>query len=212
MTATVSTGTPALRFDGDAGRPLLLLAHGAGAAMDSPWMDDLTSHLLAFGLRVGRFEFPYMAQRRFGGPHRPPDRAPTLLDCWRRAIEAAGGPAGLAIGGKSMGGRMASMIADEAGVTALVCFGYPFHPPAKPDRPRTAHLEALRTRTLIVQGTRDPFGSPEDVARYRLSPAIRVHWLADGDHDLRPRKSSGHDLDEHLERAAQLTAELVRGS
>ena len=95
------------------------------------------------------------------------------------------------IGGKSLGGRIASMAADEAGVAGLVCLGYPFHPPGKPERLRTKHLETLRTPTLIVQGTRDALGSREDVAGYRLSPSIRIAWIEDGDHSFKPRASSG---------------------
>jgi predicted alpha/beta-hydrolase family hydrolase len=89
-----------------------------------------------------------------------------------------------------MGGRMASLVADEVGVRGLVCLGYPFHPPGQPEKTRTAHLADLRTPTLIVQGTRDTLGSQEDVAGYALSPQIRLVWLADGDHSFKPRKSS----------------------
>ena len=90
-----------------------------------------------------------------------------------------------------MGGRVASMIADESDVAGVVCFGYPFHPPGKPESLRTAHLVDLRTPTLICQGTRDPFGHREEVEAYSLSASIRVHWLVDGDHGLKPRKKSG---------------------
>lgn len=141
-------------------------------------------------IQVLRFEFPYMAARRTTGVRRPPDREALLLDAWRQAAAGLGGRP-LAIGGKSLGGRMASMIADELNVLALVCLGYPFHPPGRPDRPRTAHLEALRTPTLILQGTRDPFGRKEEVDGYHMSPAIRLHWLADGDHDFKPARTSG---------------------
>ena len=84
-------------------------------------------------------------------------------------------------------------------IAGLVCISYPWHPPEKPDQPRTAHLEHLATPTLIVQGTRDPFGSPDEVAGYALSATIRLVWLDDGDHGLRPRKAaSGHTYKEHL--------------
>jgi Predicted hydrolase of the alpha/beta-hydrolase fold len=170
----------------------LVLAHGAGAPMDSPFMASFAEALAAGGLRVVRFEFPYMAGRRRGGPKRPPDRAPVLLATWKEAIEATGTPAErLVIGGKSLGGRMASMIADEAGVRGLVCLGYPFHPPGKPEATRIAHLEQLRTPTLILQGSRDPFGGEAEVTGYPLSDAIRLHWLADGDHGFKPRAASG---------------------
>ena len=103
------------------------------------------------------------------------------------------------MGGKSLGGRMASLIADEVGAAALVCLGYPFHPPGRPDDLRTAHLLRLQTPTLICQGNRDPFGRPEEVAGYRLSPAIRVAWIADGDHGMVPRKASGRTWEQNLD-------------
>jgi predicted alpha/beta-hydrolase family hydrolase len=91
-----------------------------------------------------------------------------------------------------------------------VCLGYPFHPPEKPDALRTAHLEHLATRTLIVQGTRDPLGSLDEVAGYALSPAITVHWLDDGEHDFRPRKAvSGRTFRQNLEEAADTVARFV---
>ncbi len=179
-------------FDGPADAPLtLVLAHGAGAPMDSPFMAAFAEGVAAHGVRVARFEFPYMQKRRADGKRRPPDRGPALLDHYRAVIEALGGGARLVIGGKSMGGRMASLIADEAGVAGLVCLGYPFHPPGRPEKTRTAHLESLRTPTLIVQGTRDALGSRDDVAGYALSDAIALAWLEDGDHSFKPRKASG---------------------
>src|SRR5690606_10507373 len=153
------------------GAPILVLAHGAGGAMDEPGLDAIARGVAAAGVRVARFEFPYMAARRADGRRRPPDREPVLLDTWRAVVAQLGGsgasppgPRDLAIGGKSMGGRMASRVADELGVRALVCLGYPFHPPGAPERLRTAHLATLRTPTLIVQGTRDRVGTREEVA------------------------------------------------
>jgi len=186
------------------------LAHGAGAPMDSDFMAFVAADLAGAGVRVVRFEFPYMARRRAEGGRRPPDRQPVLLDCWR-AVIAELAPARLAIGGKSMGGRMASLVADEAGVAGLVCFGYPFHPPGRPERTRTEHLAGLRTPTLIVQGERDPFGTPDDVAGYDLSPAIGLHWAPDGNHDLAPRKASGRTKEQNWEEAAAVAAAFLRG-
>jgi predicted alpha/beta-hydrolase family hydrolase len=119
------------------------------------------------------------------------------------------GAKGLVIGGKSMGGRIASLIADEAGVAGLVCLGYPFHPVGKPDRLRVAHLATLTTPTLIVQGTRDPFGTREEVAGYALSDAIKIHWLEDGDHDFKPRKASGHTQQQHWHDAVAAVAGFI---
>ena len=169
----------------DDAQHVFLMAHGAGAGMDHAWMNQVAGAMGEGGIRVVRFEFPYMAARRTSGKRGAPDRQPVLLDTWRRVIEEHGGGGQVCIGGKSMGGRMASLIADEMGVRGLICFGYPFHPPGKPEQVRTAHLADLRTPTLILQGTRDPFGTREDVGAYTLSPSIRVEWIERGDHSLK---------------------------
>jgi len=185
---------------------VLVLAHGAGGAMDTKFMTAIAEAVAAHAIRVVRFEFPYMAQRREGIRSGAPDREPILLDCWRRVIDELGGGPRLVIGGKSMGGRMASLIADEVHARALVCLGYPFHPPGQPAKLRTGHLEALRTPALIIQGERDQFGNREEVAAYGLSPAIRVEWMTDGDHSLKPRVRSGATESGNIERAASLIA------
>jgi uncharacterized protein len=187
----------------------LVLAHGAGGPMDSPFMDTIAEGVAKGGIRVARFEFPYMRRRRETGERRPPDREPALRQSWLETIATLGGGERLVIGGKSMGGRMASLVADEAAVRGLVCLGYPFHPPGQPDRLRTAHLRDLRTPTLIVQGTRDALGTREEVERYDLSPAIRLVWLEDGDHSFKPRASSGHKEREHLAAAVAAIVEFV---
>jgi len=171
----------------------VLLAHGAGAPMDSAAMAGAAQALAATGLRVARFEFAYMAARRGGGGVKPPPRAETLVPAYRAVVAALDAPGPLVIGGKSMGGRVASMAVDdlraEGRAAGLLCLGYPFHPPGKPESLRTAHLARLGTPALICQGTRDPFGTREEVAGYMLAPSIEVFWLEDGDHDLRPRKA-----------------------
>ncbi len=207
--------TPDFLFDGAGdGAPLVVLAHGAGAGMDSPFMATIAAGLAARGLTCVRFEFPYMVRRRATGTKRPPDRAPVLLNAWRRVIEVLGENRRLVIGGKSMGGRIASMIAAEGrepAVAGLVCLGYPFHPPGRPQTPRIDHLKDLAVPTLIVQGTRDPFGTRDEVTGYPLSPAIRVHWIGDGDHGLVPRKRSGFTWEANMADAADAVAGFVRG-
>ena len=203
---------PDLVFDGPTDAPLTIaLAHGAGAPMDSPFMAAFAEGLAAQGFRVARFEFPYMAERRGGGAKRPPDRAPVLLEAWR-AVIAALGPRRLVIGGKSLGGRMASLVADEAGVRGLVCLGFPFHAPGKPATERIRHMADLATPTLILQGARDALGNADEVAGYDLSPAVRVHWLADGDHGFKPRRASGlterHNWDEAMAEIARFVSGL----
>jgi predicted alpha/beta-hydrolase family hydrolase len=199
-----------LLVDGPEDGARVVLAHGAGAAMDSPFLATIASHLAASGVRVYRFEFPYMAARR-SGKRRGPDRQPVLLDTFRAVVAQIGAPERLVIGGKSLGGRMASLIADELGVRGLVCLGYPFHPPGKGENLRTEHLATLRTPALIVQGERDPFGTRAEVGSYRLSEAIRVEFMKDGDHSFKPRVSSGTTESDNLRRAAELTAEFIAG-
>lgn len=191
-------------FDGpeDAGITVLL-AHGAGGAMDSVSMTASAKALAEAGLRVARFEFDYMAARRTSASRKPPPRADRLNPEYIAAIDALNLKGPLIIGGKSMGGRVASMVADELyasrRIAGLLCLGYPFHPPEKPNQLRTEHLAELETPTLIVQGTRDVFGSREEVSAYVLSKTIEILWLEDGDHDLKPRKSiSGFSAADHL--------------
>ncbi|MEO8054869.1 MAG: alpha/beta fold hydrolase [Acidobacteriota bacterium] len=196
--------------DGPARAPItLVLAHGAGAPMDSPFMNAVAAGIAKGGFRVLRFEFPYMRARRDEGRKKPPDRGSVLEQTWRDAIREAAGKKGaksVVIGGKSMGGRIASMVADEAGVAGLVCLGYPFHPPGQPDKLRVAHLEELKTPALFLQGTRDTFGSEDEVSRYSLSKKIRIHFLPDGDHSFKPRASSGRTEKQNLDEAVALVS------
>jgi hypothetical protein len=189
----------------------LILAHGAGAPMDSDFMQLMAQSLAARGVAVLRFEFAYMATRRLDGKKRPPNPQAQLLAQWRavyaRVRQQVAGP--LAIGGKSMGGRMASLLADELGAEALVCLGYPFYAVGKPEKPRVAHLAELRTPTLIIQGERDALGNRQAVADYALSEAIRVHWLTAADHDLKPLKSSGFSHEQRMSAAADVTAAFL---
>jgi predicted alpha/beta-hydrolase family hydrolase len=188
---------PELLFDGPSNPRTIVLAHGAGAGMDIPFMNFFATGLAGRGFRVVRFEYPYMASQRSTGKKKPPDREPVLRATWLRVVEMLRRDSpdqrnsSLVIGGKSMGGRIASLIADEAGVQGLICLGYPFHPVGKPDRLRVEHLQTIKTPTLILQGERDPFGSREEVAEYNLSPAICIRWIQDGDHSFKPRKGSG---------------------
>ena len=195
-------------IDGAEHTRTLVLAHGAGAPMDHPWMERVAGLLAGEGVRTVRFEFPYMATRRTSDKRPGPNPSRVLEAAWREVIEDLGAE-GLVIGGKSMGGRIASMVAEEAGVAGVVCFGYPFHPPGKPDRLRTAHLEAIQTPVLILQGERDTFGRREEVAGYGLSEQVRVHWLVDGDHGLKPRKASGRTEAENLAEAVREAARFV---
>ena len=160
--------------------------------------------------RVARFEFAYMAARRTEGRRKPPPRADRVVGEYHTAVEELSCDGRLIIGGKSMGGRVASMAADELfeqnRISGLLCLGYPFHPPAKPDQLRTAHLKDLATPALIFQGTRDPFGTADEVPDYQLATTVEVFWLDDGDHDLKPRKKvTGLSAKDHLATMAEKT-------
>lgn len=202
------------QIDGPVGAPhTLLLAHGAGQDMRSPFLDAIAGALAAGGVRVLRFRFPYMAAAVINGRPRPPDREPVLRATWHAAIDRAlaqGTPQeGLYLGGKSLGGRIASLIADERAAAGLVCLGYPFHPPGKPERTRLAHLATIATPTLICQGTRDPFGGIGEVADYTLAPAVRLVWVADGEHSLKPRPAAGRTWEENLSQAAAAVLQFI---
>ena len=201
---------PKLLIQGPGGAsPTLILAHGAGSGMDSPFLQAMTDGLVERGLTVVRFEFPYMAERRATGARRPPNREPQLRDTWLDVIDSLALHKPI-IGGKSMGGRIASLIADEADVSGLVCLGYPFHPAGKPHKLRTEHLRLLETPTLIVQGERDALGNKRDVAGYNLSSRIRLHWLPDGDHHFTPRRRADRTQEENWSDAVRVTAEFIR--
>lgn len=201
-------------FDGpDDAAVTLLLAHGAGGAMDSPSMGLFATAFAEAGIRVARFEFRYMAARRSGN-RKPPPHAERLVPEYREAVAELASDGVLVIGGKSMGGRVASMAADDlfasGEASGLFCLGYPFHPPGKPDVVRTAHLETLTTPTLICQGTRDPFGTKDEVTSYPLSAAIEVRWFEDGDHDLKPRKKvTGFSAKDYADKVALAVADWI---
>ena len=186
----------------------ILLAHGAGAGMDHAFLTELSRLLAGPDIEVVRFNFPYMTKRAQDGKRRPPDRAPVLLAHWRDMIREFAHPR-LFLVGKSMGGRIASLIADEVGARGLICLGYPFHPPGRPGQTRIGHLQAIRTPTLIVQGERDPFGDASEVGGYALSGEVRVHWLADGDHGFRPRASAQRSRQENWHEALEAIVRFV---
>lgn len=195
------------------GPHVLLLAHGAGAPMDSPYMDLLADGLATHGIQVVRFEFDYMQRRRADGKKRPPPKAEKLLGEFRRKIDHYTDAGHLFIGGKSMGGRMASLIAASQSppVAGCICFGYPFHPPGKPDRWRTDHFTDFSVPVMIQQGTRDPFGRKDEVvAHFDGKPPVALHWLDDGEHDFKPRKASGTDQEDLIEQAARSAAEWMK--
>jgi predicted alpha/beta-hydrolase family hydrolase len=205
---------PEFLVDGPSSAPrTLILAHGAGSPMDSPFLETIAKGVAEYGFRVVRFEFPYMRKLRNAKGRKksaPPDREPVLVERWKAVVKKFGGAKGTIIGGKSLGGRIASLIADDLGVDGLVCLGYPFHPAGKPSETRTGHLAELRTPTLIIQGERDPFGTRDEIRGYPLSWHIQVAYLPDGDHSFKPRKGGEHTEQDNLDEACRLVATFCR--
>ncbi|MEJ8572536.1 alpha/beta family hydrolase [Microbaculum marinum] len=194
----------------------LLLAHGAGAGMTSPFMERIAEGLAALGVSVARFEFAYMAERREGGAKRPPPKAERLIGEYEAALEIAcnetgGGP--LLIGGKSMGGRVAAMAAADpdvaAAVSGVVCLGYPFHATGNPGQLRLEPLQLADAPVLVCQGDRDPFGSAAEIADYGLPDSVSLLYLEDGDHDFKPRGRSPATWKGNLAIAARAVADFA---
>ena len=194
--------------------PTIILAHGAGAPMDSFFMQTFAEGLAKRGFHVVRFEFPYMHDRRKTGIKKLPNQVPILLKTWTSVVDHFGSH-NLIIGGKSMGGRIATMYAKEletrgTPVKGIVCLGYPFHPPGKPEKMRTEHLISLKTATLICQGERDIFGTQEDVKSYKLSKSISYYWLTDGDHGFKPLNKSGFTEQQNWVSALDAITHFIR--
>ncbi|AQQ03091.1 alpha/beta hydrolase [Roseibium algicola] len=194
----------------------LLLAHGAGAAMDSTFMNKLAAALASQGIAAARFEFAYMAGRRTGGPKKPPPRADKLIAEFQTALQSvlsqSDGP--LLIGGKSMGGRVAAMLAGGGSLPGrakgVACFGYPFHPTGKADAEwRLQPLQDAKRPVLVLQGDRDPFGSKAELDEVTLPAHVSLTYLEDGNHDFGPRGKSPATLDGNIKLAAEAVRAFV---
>jgi uncharacterized protein len=176
--------------DGTRAPAALVLAHGAGAGQRSAFIVDFAAALSDLGIDVVTFNFPYTEQRR-----KIPDRAPVLESCYRAVIAATrndleSARRALFIGGKSMGGRIATQVAAadaELPIAGLVLLGYPLHPPGRPAERRDKHLPAIRRPMLLVQGTRDAFGTPDELAPVlqTLDPPGTLHTIPQGDHSFK---------------------------
>lgn len=187
---------------------LFIFAHGAGAGMDSDFMLTVSKQLEESGIEVRRFEFPYMQKIRKEEKRRPPDRMPKLIDAFEAIISKVSKSTNkkILIGGKSMGGRVASLLASEnrpdLDICGVICMGFPFHPPKKPEKYRGEHLQTIKTPTLILQGERDSFGTKNEIALFSLASSVQVKYLGDGDHSFKPRVKSGRTLAENLKFSA----------
>nr|WP_321458968.1 alpha/beta fold hydrolase [uncultured Vibrio sp.] len=189
--------------------PLFIFAHGAGAGMEHDFMAAVAKGLVEQGIRVVRFNFPYMVKRAEDGKKRPPDRAPKLLEAYEEVITHFTDKP-VVIGGKSMGGRMSSLLADNALVAGIACLGFPFHPPGKPENYKGEHLATLNKPTLILQGERDTFGKQEEFADFALSEQIMVTFVPDGDHSFKPRKRSGYTEEGNIALTVEHLARFIR--
>ena len=211
-------GEVALRLDESQGAAtaLVVLGHGAGADMLSPFMERFASGLAGHGLAVARFRFPYMERMQREGRRRPPDRAPVLLDCFAdvltRVDELCPGMP-LFVGGKSMGGRIASMLAAEGRTSprGLVFLGYPLHPSGRPERLRAAHLPRMGARALFVQGDRDPLCDLALLRHERRGGRVpgRLHVVKGGDHSFRQLAARRDVEDAEFEKAQRAIARFV---
>jgi predicted alpha/beta-hydrolase family hydrolase len=196
-------GTTAHRYDAVSPRgALLVLAHGAGAGQQHPFMVAAATGLAARGIDVVTFDFPYMHARRGA-----PDKASVLEHCFRTVIDVCRGLEGLTrhrlfIGGKSMGGRMATHLGAEGveGLEGIVVLGYPLHPPGQPEKLRVAHLPSIAVPVLIVQGERDAFGSPAELAPHieTMKARVTVDAILGADHSLSVRGKRGPEVFEAM--------------
>lgn len=210
--ATIQTpaGPVSYLVDGDKADTVVVLAPGAGADMRAEFMEVFAKGFAARGARVVRFNFAYAEQGR-----KSPDRQPVLEDTYRAVVEhvrASMSPKKLVLGGKSMGGRIASHIAASGTeVDGLVFLGYPLHPPGRPDRLRDAHLYDIKAPMLFVEGTRDSFCPLETLERVRAKIAAPndLYVVDDGDHSLKVRKSSGRSTPEAWEEAITAVAQWI---
>jgi predicted alpha/beta-hydrolase family hydrolase len=216
MPIAVASGTvTALRYPAAAPGLTLVLGHGAGAPQTSDFMVTFARAFARRGLTTVTFNFPYMEARR-----RMPDRAPVLEAAFRAVIDAVRarpdwGRDRLVIGGKSMGGRMASHVAAAGldGLSGCVFLGYPLHPPGRPEQLRAAHLARVREPMLFVQGARDSFGTPEELAPILapLGPAVRLHVVEDGDHSFKLPRRGPVPQEEVFARVQEAVAGWSRG-
>ena len=188
----------------------IVLAHGAGAGKDHPWMLKVARAFEARGISVVRFNFPYKDAGK-GVPDKAPVLEAHFAKVWKDAAASAKGP--MIAAGKSMGGRIASQVAAAGGFdpapAALIFFGYPLHPPGKPTQRRDAHLPKIKVPMLFLHGTRDPFGTPDEMTTLAASlPSSKLHIVDGGDHSLvaSKRASAGGDS---VELAVATAAEWI---
>lgn len=200
---------PQLKTEGPKkAKTCVVLAHGAGESSASSFLSFFAEQLVARRHRVVRFDFPYMAERSRTGRKRPPDPEPVLRQAWLDVIGQLDDER-IAIGGKSMGGRMASLVFEESRADGLICLGYPFHPTGRPEKLRVEHLADIAKPMLIVQGERDPFGDRTEVEAYALPASAQLHWAPDGDHSYSPPRGSSRTHEQNLKNAGRAVQQFL---
>ncbi|TKB49458.1 alpha/beta hydrolase [Ferrimonas sediminicola] len=190
----------------------LLLGHGSGAGMDHPFMATMAGAIAGDDLCVVRYEFPYMQTIRATNRRRPPDRMPRLLEALDQLVaQYRRHDRILAVGGKSLGGRVSATWAMDHPVDGVIALGYPFHPVGKPDNWRLEPLTLGQAPTLVLQGERDSFGNRSELEAITLPAHVCLDYVTDGDHGFKPRKASGVTEEVNLQRAAATCRAFILG-
>lgn len=203
-------------------KALVIFAHGAGADKSSSFMDAMALALVAEQISVLRFNFDYMNKRLVDGKRYPPERMPKLLSAMAQVINEQSDELPLFLAGKSMGGRVAATITSQLGdvdeligfnaaqgIKGTICYGYPFHPSAKPGSLRLAPLQERIRPVIIIQGERDKLGDRAEIECYEVAECCQIHFVEDGDHDLKPRVKSGFTHQAHIKTAAKVTSNFI---
>lgn len=200
----------AIHRDNADGQYRVIFAHGAGAGLQSDFMQYIALALALNDIEVVRFNFPYWQKFMDSGVRRPPNRMLELEHCMRTVASQFNDDKPLFLMGKSMGSRVAFRLADELNARAVIALGFPFHPVGKPEKLRLDDLNNHREQNLIIQGTRDNFGKPEQVRSYPLPANVAVKWIKGGDHSLEPTKRSGYTREQLWQAAVNEVTKLIK--
>ena len=200
----------AIQVDHEEGAQRIIFAHGAGAGLQSDFMQYMALGLAVHNIEVVRFNFPYWQQFMDTGKRRLPDRQPVLQHAMQSVAAQFQDDKPLFLMGKSMGARVAFQCADKLGAKAAIGLGFPFHPVGKPDTLRLADLVNSRKQNLIIQGERDALGRCSEVADYPLPENLQINWLAHADHSFIPTKRSGIDSTTILQSAIEQVATFIQ--
>lgn len=193
---------------------VFLFAHGAGTGMASPFMDKISKGIINSGVRVVRFNFPFMEKMLRTGKRKPPNTGKVLRKCFSDVItycieRERVPPQNIIIGGKSIGARAAAMVADNHQVAGVICLSYPFHFPKKPEKLRIKVLETVQTPTLICQGERDLNKTRDEISKLRLSSSVQINWVAKGDKNFQPINNSNASYEKNITSIIQASNSFI---